>query len=114
MDILIAQSNGSPGSGILAFLPILLIGLIFYFLILRPQNKQRKQHETELSELKKGDRIVTIGGIHGTISGFKGKEKKMLTIKLDKNTTITVNRSAISGLLNNLDQNESESLEEQS
>ena len=67
-----------------------------------------------LSELKKGDRIVTIGGIHGTISGFKGKEKKMLTIKLDKNTTITVNRSAISGLLNNLDQNESEPLEEQS
>ena len=67
-----------------------------------------------LSELKKGDRIVTIGGIHGTISGFKGKEKKMLNIKLDKNTTITVNRSAISGLLNNLDQNESEPLEEQS
>ena len=67
-----------------------------------------------LEGLKKGDRIVTIGGIHGTISGFKGKEKKMLTIKLDKNTTITVNRSAISGLLNNLDQNESEPLEEQS
>ena len=67
-----------------------------------------------LEGLKKGDRIVTIGGIHGTISGFKGKEKKMLNIKLDKNTTITVNRSAISGLLNNLDQNESEPLEEQS
>ncbi len=85
-----------------------------YFLMIRPQAKRQKEKQKMLSELKKGDRIVTIGGIHGTISGFKGKEKKMLNIKLDKNTTITVNRSAISGLLNNLDQNESEPLEEQS
>ena len=85
-----------------------------YFLMIRPQAKRQKEKQKMLSELKKGDRIVTIGGIHGTISGFKGKEKKMLNIKLDKNTTVTVNRSAISGLLNNLDQNESEPLEEQS
>ena len=82
--------------------------------MIRPQAKRQKEKQKMLSELKKGDRIVTIGGIHGTISGFKGKEKKMLTIKLDKNTTITINRSAISGLLNNFDQNESEPLEAQS
>ena len=98
----------------MAYLPFILILAIMYFLMIRPQAKRQKEKQKMLSELKKGDRIVTIGGIHGTISGFKGKEKKMLTIKLDKNTTITINRSAISGLLNNFDQNESESLEAQS
>ena len=98
----------------MAYLPFILILAIMYFLMIRPQAKRQKEKQKMLSELKKGDRIVTIGGIHGTISGFKGKEKKMLTIKLDKNTTITINRSAISGLLNNFDQNESEPLEEQS
>ena len=67
-----------------------------------------------LEALKKGDRIVTIGGIHGTVSGFKGKEKKMLALKLDKNTNITINRSAVSGLLNEIDQDEAQPLEEQS
>ena len=98
----------------MAYLPFILILAIMYFLMIRPQAKRQKEKQKMLEGLKKGDRIVTIGGIHGTISGFKGKEKKMLTIKLDKNTTITVNRSAISGLLNNLDQNESEPLEAQS
>ena len=98
----------------MAYLPFILILAIMYFLMIRPQAKRQKEKQKMLEGLKKGDRIVTIGGIHGTISGFKGKEKKMLTIKLDKNTTITVNRSAISGLLNNLDQNEPEPLEEQS
>ena len=72
MDILIAQNSGQPGSGIAAFLPILLIGVIFYFLILRPQSKQRKQHENALSELKKGDKIITRGGIYGKIVNFQG------------------------------------------
>ena len=57
MNILYAQSDMQLGSGIATFLPILLIGLIFYLLILRPQAKQRKQHETTLADLKKGDKI---------------------------------------------------------
>ena len=112
--LLFAGGQNNQGGGLMAYLPFILILAIMYFLMIRPQAKRQKEKQKMLSELKKGDRIVTIGGIHGTISGFKGKEKKMLTIKLDKNTTITINRSAISGLLNNFDQNESESLEAQS
>ena len=112
--LLFAGGQNNQGGGLMADLPFILILAIMYFLMIRPQAKRQKEKQKMLSELKKGDQIVTIGGIHGTISGFKGKEKKMLNIKLDKNTTITVNRSAISGLLNNLDQNESEPLEEQS
>ena len=101
MDFLIAQSNGPPGSGILAFLPILLIGLIFYFLILRPQNKQRKQHETELSELKKGDKIITRGGLYGKIVNFQGKNGNKVTIDAGSGVKLSVARSYIAGLSNN-------------
>ena len=51
-----------------------------------------------LNDLKKGDNVITIGGIHGSISGFKGKEKKAVIIKVDKNTSMTINRSAIAGM----------------
>ena len=101
MDILIAQSNGQAGSGILAFLPILLIGLIFYFLILRPQTKQRKQHETELSELKKGDKIITRGGLYGKIVNFHGKNESKVTIDAGSSVKLNIARSYIAGLANN-------------
>ena len=52
MDILLGQNPGQSGSGILGFVPIILIGLVFYLLILRPQTKQRKQHENVLATLK--------------------------------------------------------------
>ena len=64
------------GGGLLAYLPFILILLIMYFLMIRPQAKRQKEKQRMLEELKKGDRIVTIGGIHGTIGGFKSKEKK--------------------------------------
>ena len=57
-NLLYAQVGGSPGSGIAAFLPFLMIGVIFYFFILRPQSKQKKEHENMLSNLKKGVIIV--------------------------------------------------------
>ena len=101
MDILIAQSNGQPGSGILPFIPILLIGLIFYFLILRPQTKQRKQHEAELSELKKGDKIITRGGLYGKIVNFHGKNDSKVCIDAGSGIKLNIARSYIAGLSNN-------------
>ena len=100
MDILLAQTNGQPVSGILPFLPILLIGLIFYFLILRPQTKQRKQHETALSELKKGDKIITRGGLYGKIVNFHGKSNNKVTIDAGSGIKLNVARSYIVGLAN--------------
>ena len=49
-----------------------------YFLMIRPQAKRQKEKQNMLNDLKKGDNVITIGGIHGSISGFKGKEKKVV------------------------------------
>jgi preprotein translocase subunit YajC len=86
-----AQSG--PLGGIMSFAPFILIIGIFYFLIIRPQNKKRKETEKMLSALKKGDKIVTIGGIHGTIQSAK---ETTVIVRVDDNTRIEFSRSAIS------------------
>ena len=101
MDILIAQGNGQPGSGILGFLPILLIGLVFYLFILRPQTKQRKQHENTLSNLKKGDKIITRGGLYGKIVNFQGKNDSKVIIDAGSGVKLNISRSYIASLANN-------------
>ncbi len=95
----------------MAYLPFVLILVIMYFLMIRPQAKRQKEKQKMLGELKKGDRVVTIGGIHGTIGGFKGKEKKAVILKVDKNTSMTLNRSSIAGLTDKVDDTETESIE---
>ena len=79
---------------------LIMFGLFFivmYFFMIRPQiKKQKKEREYRMS-LKKGDTIVTIGGIHGTIAGIKN-QGKILVLKIDKNLNININRSAIAGL----------------
>ncbi len=97
----------------MAYLPFVLILAIMYFLMIRPQAKRQKEKKKMLDELKKGDRVVTIGGIHGTIGGFKGKEKKTVILKIEKNTSMTVNRSAIAGLTDKVDDTETEAIEAQ-
>ena len=93
MEILFAQTNAPGGSGFAAFLPMILIGLIFYFLILRPQTKQKKIHELELSNMKVGDKVITRGGILGKIIDITGKNKQRIIIKTDKETRLTVSKS---------------------
>ena len=109
--LLFAGGQNNQGGGLMAYLPFILILAIMYFLMIRPQAKRQKEKQKMLSELKKGDRIVTIGGIHGTISGFKGKEKKAVIIKVDKNTSMTINRSAIAGLTNKVNDSETQEIE---
>ena len=101
MHILLAQSNGQPASGILGFLPIILIGFVFYLLILRPQFKQKKQHENALSELKKGDKIITRGGLYGKIVNFSGKNDSKVTINAGSDVKLNIARSYIVGLETN-------------
>jgi len=85
------------GGGIAAFLPFFLIMLIIYFLMIRPQAKRQKEKQNMLLALKKGDKVITIGGIHGVVSGIKN-QGKLIVLKIDKNLNININRSAISGL----------------
>ncbi|MFQ6612178.1 MAG: preprotein translocase subunit YajC [Fidelibacterota bacterium] len=100
-NILLFAGQGAQGGGFLAYLPFILILLIMYFLMIRPQVKRQKQKQAMLTALKKGDHIVTIGGIHGTIVGFKNNNRSV-ALKIDKNTNITVNRSAVAGLRENV------------
>ena len=98
MDILYAAAQpGQGGGGITAFLPFILIMFIIYFLMIRPQTKRQKEKETMRDELKKGDKIITMGGIYGTIQGFKEKGRQAI-IKIDNNTNIKINKTAIAGL----------------
>ena len=108
MHILLAQSNGQPASGILGFLPIILIGFIFYLFILRPQFKQRKQHENTLSELKKGDKIITRGGLYGKIVNFQGKNDSKVIIDAGSGVKLNISRSYIASLANDIDNENTE------
>ncbi len=112
--LIFAGGQNAQGGGLMAYLPFILILGIMYFLMIRPQAKRQKEKQKMLGDLKKGDRVVTIGGLHGTISGFKGKEKKTILLKVDKNTSITVNRSAVAGLMDKVDDSETEAIEVQS
>ncbi|WP_062327954.1 preprotein translocase subunit YajC [Treponema endosymbiont of Eucomonympha sp.] len=76
--------------------PFGLIILIFYFFIIRPQNKKQKETDKMISALKKGDKVVTIGGIHGVISSAHDQS---VVVKVDDNTKIEFNRSAISSVV---------------
>ena len=98
MDFLYAASQpGQGGGGITAFLPFILIMFIIYFLMIRPQTKRQKEKNTMRGDLKKGDKIITMGGIYGTVQGFKEKGRQAI-IKIDNNTNITINKTAVVGL----------------
>lgn len=93
-----AGSGASSASGSLlgSIVPFLLIIVIFYFFLIRPQNKKQKETEKMLNALKKGDKVITIGGIHGVVSSVK--EDKTIVLKVDENCKMEFNRSAISSV----------------
>jgi preprotein translocase subunit YajC len=87
------ESSGSP------MLMIVWFGLliaIFYLLLFRPQRKKQKEHQKLLSELKKGDRVVTTGGMFGTIFAIDD-EKNRVVIKIGDNTKLEFLKSSIAG-----------------
>ena len=73
--------------------PIVLMGVIFYFLLYRPQKKEQQKRQQMLNSLKKGEKIVTIGGVYGTITALS---EKTVTIKIADKVEIDVARTAIS------------------
>ena len=90
-----AGNGGAQGNPLGAFVPLILMFAIFYFLLIRPQQKKAKQHKELLANLKKGDAIITGGGIYGRISAANGD---VLTIDVGGGTEIKVNRAFVSGL----------------
>jgi preprotein translocase subunit YajC len=93
--------SGGGGSGLMSTLIMfaLIIG-IFYFLILRPQQKRQKEREKLLSSVKKGDKIITAGGLHGTIAGI---DDKTLLIQVADNVKMKFERSAVGTIVKESD-----------
>ncbi|MDR2535348.1 MAG: preprotein translocase subunit YajC [Treponema sp.] len=86
---------GGASAALVQFIPFALVIAIFYFLIIRPQNKKQKETQRMLSALKKGDKIVTIGGVHGVIQSVK---EGSVIVKVDDYTKIEFSRNAISSV----------------
>ena len=87
-----AANGGSPQGGIVSFIPLILIFVIFYFLLIRPQQKKAKEHQEFLGQLKKGDDVVTSGGIHGRITGLTDT---IVTLEIAEGVRIKVNRPSV-------------------
>ncbi len=87
-------AGGSAAGGFASFLPLILIFVVFYFLLIRPQQKQAKQHQQFLDDLKTGAKIITKGGLHGQITGLDGS---VVTLEIAKDIRVKISRDAISG-----------------
>jgi preprotein translocase subunit YajC len=92
-----APGTGSPLGALGGMLPMVLIFVIFYFLLIAPMRKKQKKTQEMLSKLKKGDEVVTGGGIFGRITAMDD-ERGFVILQIADNTKIKVMRSAIAGL----------------
>ncbi|MFH1352041.1 MAG: preprotein translocase subunit YajC [bacterium] len=88
----------APASAFTGFMPLILIFVIFYFLLIRPQQKQAKEHRKMLAALKKGDRVTTSGGIIGTIVGLGDKD---IVVKISDNCNVSFVRGSVTAVLKN-------------
>lgn len=101
MDFFISSAMAQDGAaagdpGIMGFLPLIVILVVFYFLLIRPQQKRAKEHRSLLEALKKGDEIITTGGMAGTIVELGDS---FVTVQVAENVAVKVQRVAISNLL---------------
>ena len=111
--LLLAEDDPAPSlfSGNM-LLPFLAIGVLFYFLMIRPQRRQKRQQQDMLGAMKKNDRVVTIGGIKGTIANIQ-READEVTLKIDESSgaKIRVQISAIARVITDGDDGEKKSTE---
>ncbi|MCB9206703.1 MAG: preprotein translocase subunit YajC [Ignavibacteriales bacterium] len=100
MELLIAMApqGGEGGSMVSTLIMFGAIFAIFYFMIIRPQQKKQKERDALLSSVKKGDKIITASGIHGSIAGI---DEKTVLVDVGNNTKIKMERTAIGQVLSN-------------
>ena len=96
----LAQQTAAPTAGgqpdlLQTLLPFIFMGVIFYFLLIRPQQKRQKQHQQLMANLKTGDRVVTSSGIHGLIANVK---ETTFLLKVADNVKIEIDKSAVAGV----------------
>lgn len=91
-----ASPTASPGAGIVSFLPIIFIGIVMYYVMIRPQMRKQKEQTALVSALKTGDRVVTSSGIHGLISNVKDRT---VIVKIAENVKIEMEKSAVANVV---------------
>jgi preprotein translocase subunit YajC len=84
--------QGQAGNPLMNLFPLLIIFVIFYFMLIRPQKSREKEHQKMLNTLNKNDDIVTTGGVHGTIVNVKDKT---VILRIDENVKIEIEKSSI-------------------
>ncbi len=87
--------TGGEGGGFGAFIPLILMFAIFYFLLIRPQQKKAKAHKQLLSSIKKGDQVVSSGGLYGVVTGLTDD---VVTMEIAPKVRVKVSRGSISGV----------------
>lgn len=93
---LLAAAPGEPTNPFVSFLPLILIFIVFYFFIIRPQKKREDTRKKMIESVKKGDRIVTIGGIHGTVTQV---DDNSVLAQVDTNTKLRIDKNAIANII---------------
>ncbi len=88
------QAQGG-GGGLLGFLPLILIFVVFYFLLIRPQQKRAKEQKAMLDSLKKGDKVITSGGVYGIIEEVK---QNIVVVKIAENVRVKFGKAYIAGV----------------
>jgi len=99
MDFLISSAyaqDAAPQGGLMGFLPLILIFIVFYFMLIRPQMKRAKEHKRMVSELAKGDEVVTTGGLLGKITDISDS---FVTLELADNVSIKLQRHAVTNVM---------------
>jgi preprotein translocase subunit YajC len=96
--LLAADEKPAPGADFMMFAPFVAIAIIFYFLLIRPQRREQASRESMLSALKKNDKVLTIGGIIGSVANIS-PDGQEVTLKVDDNTRVKFVRSSIQRIM---------------
>jgi preprotein translocase subunit YajC len=100
IDVAYAMGAGGQGAaqaqgqGLMSFLPFIALIAIFYFLLIRPQQKKAKEHRSMLTALKKGDKIISSGGLHGEITGLTDDA---ITMEIAPKIRVKISRGSVAG-----------------
>jgi preprotein translocase subunit YajC len=91
-----APADGAQPNPLVSFFPFLIIIVMFYFLLIRPQQKRQKEHKALIENLKSGDKVLTAGGIYGVVTNVK---EKIVTVRIAENVKVELEKASVSTVL---------------
>ncbi len=94
--ILMGAPGGDGANPLTMFLPLVLIFIVFYFFIIRPQKKKEDSRKKMIEAVQKGNRVITIGGVHGTVTQV---DETSVLVQVDNNTKLRIEKSALSSVV---------------